>query len=554
MSEASTGSPREVRLGGASLLMASGTIVSRALGFIKVAVLAAAIGQTGSASADAFGLASQLPNSVYALIAGGVLSAVLIPQIVKASRGSDGGVAYVNKIMTLGIVIFVVVTLAAVLLAPALVSLYASSGNEGAGFSPRAFDLAVSFAYLCLPQIFFYGLYSLLGEVLNARNVFGPFTWAPIVNNVVAILGLFVFMTLYGQAQQNSTVEGWPAEKILLLAGTATIGIALQSLVLTFFWKRAGLRFRPDFRWKGVGLSATGKVAGWLFGMVLVTQIAGVIQTRVLSLATGDAASVATFNASWIVIMLPHSVIAVSITTAYFTRISGHAARSDLISVRKDVSTALRAIGLLLIFSAVALAVVVYPFARVFETDFHRVISMGNVILAFLGGLVPFGAWYIVQRTFYALGHTRTTFFLQCLQAVIFISIALVCTTLPAQWIAVGVASGTTIAGITHATVGVILMRKQLGGKGGRGVARRYVNYFVLSVISGMGGVGVLVLLGGFSATGFAQSGRFEAIVSMGLVGIVMVVIYAGLLTLTRNPEFFAMTQPLKRLLRSRAE
>ena len=554
MSEANPGNVRQVRLGGASLLMASGTIVSRALGFVKVAVLAAAIGQTGSASADAFGLASQLPNSIYALIAGGVLSAVLIPQIVKASRGPDGGVAYVNKIMTLGIVIFVVVTLAAVFLAPALVSLYASSANEGAGFSPQAFDLAISFAYLCLPQIFFYGLYSLFGEVLNARNVFGPFTWAPIVNNIVAIAGLFVFMALYGQAQQNSTVEGWPTEKILLLAGTATIGIALQALVLTLFWKRAGLSFRPDFRWKGVGLSATGKVAGWLFGMVLVTQIAGVIQTRVLSLATGDAASVATFNASWIVIMLPHSVIAVSITTAYFTRISGHAARSDLISVRKDVSTALRAIGLLLVFSAVALAVVVYPFARVFETDFHKVISMGNVILAFLGGLVPFGAWYIVQRTFYALGQTRTTFFLQCLQAVIFISIALACVTLPAQWIAVGVAVGTTIAGITHATVGSVLMRKQLGGTGGRGVAKRYVYYLVLSIISGFGGIGVLLLLGGFSPTGYAQSGRFEAIVAMALVGIVMSTIYAGLLILTRNPEFAAMTQPFLRRLRRRME
>lgn len=554
MSEMNPNNVRQVRLGGASLLMASGTIVSRALGFIKVAVLAAAIGQTGSASADAFGLASQLPNSIYALIAGGVLSAVLIPQIVKASRGADGGVAYINKIMTLGIVIFVIVTVAAVFLAPALVSLYASSGTSGAGFSPQAFDLAIAFAYLCLPQIFFYGLYSLLGEVLNARNVFGPFTWAPIVNNIVSIAGLFVFMALYGQAQQNSTVDGWTPEKILLLAGTATIGIVFQSLVLTLFWKRAGLKFRPDFRWRGVGLSATGKVAGWLFGMVLVTQIAGVVQTRVLSLATGDAASVATFNASWIVIMLPHSVIAVSITTAYFTRISGHAARNDLVSVRNDVSTALRSIGLLLVFSAVVLAVVVYPFARVFEADFHGAISMGNVILAFLVGLVPFGAWYIVQRTFYALGQTRTTFFLQCLQAVIFIGIAVVCVMLPAQWIAVGVASGTSIAGITHATVGVVLMRKQLGGSGGRGVARRYVTYFILSVVSGVGGVGVLLLLGGFSASGYAQSGRFEAIVSMAVVGIVMTVIYATLLTLTRNPEFAAMKEPVLRRLRRRVE
>ena len=125
---------------------------------------------------------------------------------------------------------------------------------------------------------------------------------------------------LEGQAEQNTSVEGWNTEQILLPAGTATIGIAGQALVLTLFWKRAGLSFRPDFRWKGVGLSATGKAAGWLFGMVLVTQIAGVVQSRVTSMASGDAASISTFQNSWQIFMLPHWVIAVSIATGVFTQ------------------------------------------------------------------------------------------------------------------------------------------------------------------------------------------------------------------------------------------
>lgn len=556
MSEATTGmtGARQVRLGSASILLASGTIVSRILGFVKVAVLAAAIGQTASASADAFAIATMLPNNIYALIAGGVLSAVLVPQIVKASRGADGGAAYVNKIVTLGVVIFAVVTIIAVFLAPALVELYAARSDGGPGFTPEAFALATSFAYLCLPQIFFYALYSILSEVLNARNVFGPFTWAPIVNNVVAIAGFIVFMALFGQAEQNSSVEGWTTEKILLLAGTATIGIAAQALVLTLFWKRAGLRFRPDFQWKGVGLAATGKAAGWLFGMVLVTQIAGIVQSRVVSMASGDAASNTTLGNSWLVFMLPHSVIAVSIATVYFTRISGHAAHGDLAGVRQDVSSSLRVIGLLLVFSAVALAVVVYPFARVFETDFSNVLAMGNVILAFLGGLVPFGAFFIVQRTFYALGQTRTTFFLQCLQTVVFIGIALMCIMLPSEWIAAGVAGATTVAGIAHALVGVFLLRKRLGGGGGRILTWRYFQYLVLSLLAGVGGAGLLVLLGGFSATGFAQSGRGEAILSMALVGILMALLYAALLALTRNPEFVAAANPLLRRLRRRNE
>lgn len=549
------GVPPPAKLRTASTLLASGTVVSRALGFIKVAVLAAAIGQLGSASADAFALANQLPNNIYALIAGGVLSAVLVPKVVAASRSTDGGAAFVNKIVTLGIVLFAGVTLVATLLAPALIGLYSESSSGGPGFTPQAFSLATAFAYLCLPQIFFYAIYSLLSEILNARNVFGPFTWAPVLNNVVAIAGLAVFMILFGQAERNSDVDVWTGGSILLLAGTATLGVAAQAMVLFFFWKRAGLRFRPDFHWRGVGLSATGKAAGWLFGMVLVTQLAGIIQNRVASLASGDSASISTLQASWLIFMLPHSVIAVSIATAYFTRMSNHATRGNLALVRSDLSSSLRGIGLLIVFSAVTLAVVAYPFARFFETEFTKVAATGNVVLAFLPGLVLFSALFLVQRVFYALGDTRTPFILQCIQSVIFVVGALFCAFLPSEWIAVGIAGVTTIAGGTQAIIALLLARRRLGGTGGLLVSVRYLQYLVLSLVAGAAGLGVLILLGGYSAAGFAQSGRLEALISISLVGLVMAAVYFTLLTIFRNPELATVTGPLwKRIRRQEAE
>jgi putative peptidoglycan lipid II flippase len=539
-----------VRLGRASALLASGTIVSRILGFLKVAVLAAAIGQVGSASADAFAIANQLPNNIYALVAGGVLSAVLVPQIVKAGRGADGGAGYVNKIVTLGVVLFAAVTLLATLLAPALVALYSQSSSGGPGFTPEAFALATAFAYLCLPQIFFYALYSLLSEVLNARNVFGPFTWAPVVNNIVAIAGLVVFMVLFGGAQQNSPVEAWGTDRVLLLAGTASLGVAAQAIVLAFFWRRTGLSFRPDFRWRGVGLSTTGRAAGWLFGMILVTQLAGIVQSRVASLASGDAASVSTLQNSWLIFMLPHSVVAVSIATAYFTRMSGHAARGDLAAVRADLSGSLRGIGLLIVFATVALAVVAYPFARVFETDFAKVVAMGDVILAFLPGLVLFSALFVIQRVFYALGDTRTPFVMQCIQSIVFVAGALACMALPTAWIAVGVAAVTSIAGSTQAIIAIVLVRRRLGGGGGGRVLVRHVQYLALALVAGAVGLGILVLLGGFDPGGFAQAGRVQAIIAIGVVGTVMALVYLGLLTLIRNPELASVTTSLTRRLR----
>lgn len=535
-------------LGRASAILASGTIVSRILGFVKVVVLAAAIGQVASVSADSFAIANQLPNNIYALVAGGVLSAVLVPQIVRAGLHDDGGERFINRVVTLGMVIFAAVTILATLAAPLLVALYAQSAASGSGrgFTPEALQLATAFAYWCLPQIFFYALYSLLSEVLNARNVFGPFTWAPVLNNVVAIAGLLVFMGLFGDASNNSSLQHWDAGRISLLAGTATLGVAAQALVLFFFWKRVGLRFRPDFRWRGVGLAATGKAAGWLFAMILVTQVAGIFQSNVASIATGQGASNSALANTWLLFMLPHGVIAVSIATAYFTRMSEHANRGDLDSLRSDLSASLRAIGLGMVFAAVALAVVAYPFARVFESKFSNVLAMGDVLLAFVPGLILFSILFVLQRVFYALGDTRTPFLMQCVQSGLFIIGALLCSLLPTEWIAVGIAAVTSIAGSVQAVVAIILVRRRIGGMDGRLMLRRHIQFLLLALVSGAVGFIVLILLGGLSADGFAQSDRGAAIVSVAIIGAVMGLVYFGLLLLIRNPELTSVTTILK--------
>ncbi|MFZ9106000.1 MAG: lipid II flippase MurJ, partial [Pontimonas sp.] len=133
-------------IGRAGALMASGTIVSRLLGFVSAILLARTLGTVGS-GADAFALANQLPNNIYALIAGGVLTAVLVPQIVRASADQDGGAAYINKIVTVGFVIFVSLAALATLLAPLLVLLYAQQGGDASrGFSADDVALATALA------------------------------------------------------------------------------------------------------------------------------------------------------------------------------------------------------------------------------------------------------------------------------------------------------------------------------------------------------------------------------------------------------------------------
>lgn len=541
-------------LGRASAALASGTLVSRALGFVSAAVLAWTIGQQNQ-GANAFAIANQLPNNIYAIIAGGLLSAVLVPQIVRAAHHHDGGQTFVNRLVTLGIVVFLGVTLLATLCAPLLVALYAGGG--GSALKGDGVALAVSLAYWCLPQIFFYALYSLLGEVLNARGVFGPFTWAPVLNNVVAIAGLIVFAVLFGVDPAHRDPASWDAAKVGLLAGSATLGVAAQALILIAFWRRTRLGFRPDFRWRGVGLGGAGKAAAWTFGMILVTQLAGIVQSQVAVSAGADDPSVAVLRTAWLIFMLPHSIVAVSIATPYFTRMSAHARDGRIDSLRADLSGSLRTIILLIAGAGVALAAAALPFAAFFAHDTREILGIGGVLLAYLVGLVPFSTQFLVQRTFYALGDTRTPFFVQLVQSALFVAGALTVLLLPPSAIAAGIAIVTSLAGIVQVLVLSALLRRRLGGIDGRRVIRRFGVYALATLPAAAVGLLVLWALGGLSplgsgavAGGFAYAGKVAELVSVVLIGGATLLVYLAVLWLARVPELRELVSPLRRLVR----
>jgi putative peptidoglycan lipid II flippase len=533
------------RIGRASLFLASGTLVSRLLGFAKVAVLAATIGVVGS-GADAFAVANGLPNTVYVIVAGGVLSAVLVPQIVRASAHADGGSAYINKLLTLAFVILAGATIVATLAAPLLTSLYAGSNAE-------ILPLAIAFAWWCLPQIFFYGMYTLLGEVLNARRSFGPFTWVPVLNNVVAIAGLVAFGAIFGFDPDGlRQVEDWTPGMVALLAGTATLGIVAQAVVLFWFWRRVGLRYRPDFAWRGVGLRAAGKLAGWTFGMLLLTTGAGIVQSQVLIVASGNGASVAAVDTAWLVFMLPHSVITVSIATAYFTRMSEHAATDRLDEVRSDLSGAMRGVLVILMLAAVGLMVVAYPFGAVFNRGLDGASTIGNIIIAFAVGLVSFSLLFVVQRTFYALNDTRTPFFFTLFQVIVFAVGALCALLLPLDLIGVGVALATSVAVTAQFVLATALLRRRLGTLDGRRILGTLARSLLALIVPVGVGITLLVAFGGLVEGGFAISSVVGAMVTMVVIGIVMSALYFGGLWLLRSPELHGFAAPLVARLRRR--
>ena len=527
----------------ASILIGAGTIVSRVTGLLRTIVLVAAVGAIGFAG-DAFAVANQLPNNIYVIISTGLLTAVIVPQIVKVSTHADGGQAFISKLLTLGTVVLVVTTGLAIAVAPWLVAIYAPE------FTPDQLALATAFAYWCLPQIFFYGVFALLGEILNARRVFGPYTWAPIVNNLVSITGFTLFIVIFGPGQTQ--VEDWTPEMIALLAGTATLGIVIQTVVLLLFWRRAGLHLRPDFRWRGVGLNQLGRLAGWTFLMVIAGQLAGWIQSRVLSGASGEAAANLVVLNAWLIFMLPYSIIVLSIGTPYFTQLSehAHAGRDD--DVRGDIGRSIRTLGLFIVIATAALMAAAIPASRIFTDSADQAVDAALVLVCFLVGLVPLAVLFVIQRTFYAYDDTRTPFFFTLLQCTLVVVTALVAAwTLPVEVLAAGVALGQSLSSLVQVIVATWLLRRRLGRIDVRGWMLSLGRFALAAVPAGAAGWLTFQLLGGVD--GWMVSDRLLGAIGTLIIGTVSLLVYVGFLALLRAPELGPAVDIVRRLVRGRS-
>ena len=406
------------RLVSASALMAGGTATSRVLGYFRLMLLVYLFGN-GTRQAEMFTIATTVPNSMYILLAGGVLNTVLVPQIVRAIRGdADRGEAYTNRIMTAGLIALGLITLLLTLAVPAIVSLYSAGGWKSPELSAQ-YQSMIMLAYYCMPQVFFYGVHVMAGQVLNARDRFGPMMWAPIANNIVSIMVLLLYLIVF---ERTSTGAPFTTSQELLLGLGSTLGIAAQAAVLIPFLRASGYHFRPRFDFKNTGLGKTFRLAKWTLGFVLVTQAAFIVVSKLASGATvgGEGAGLTAYSNAYAVWILPHSLITVSLATAMLPSASRLAAAGDQAGVAAETMRAIRLAMTALLPASVAFLVLGLPLAHLafgFGQGAKDASYVGGALMALAIGLVPFTVQYVCLRAFYALEDTRTTFFLQCLIA-----------------------------------------------------------------------------------------------------------------------------------------
>jgi putative peptidoglycan lipid II flippase len=469
------GRHRSPSIARSSGVMAAGTLASRVTGMVRTLAQAYALGAV--AVADAYNVANSLPNAVYNLMLGGILSSVIVPLLVSAAgREDDQGEAYDQRMFTLLTLALLAMTLVATLAAAPLVYLYSGpvSGPE--------LHLMVIFAFFFIPQIFFYGISSLAGAVLNARGSFAAPMWTPVINNLVVIGVMAAFVAIAGFGVRPATIT--PGEVRLIGLGT-TLGVAAQTAALVPALWRAGFRWRPRFDFRRREMSEIWHMAGWMFGYIGTTQAALLVTIRTANEASvlaarahvGYGAGYTPFAYAWQLFQMPYAIVGISVITALLPRMSAHAAgrRPDL--VRADFSAGLRLASVIVVPSSLVLAVLGPALAEILlahgATSLASARYMGEVFAVLCLGLMPYTAFQLELRVFYALHDSRTPALIGVATMLVNIAANYAALALLAPgYIVAGLGLGFGLSNVAGSLLAWLLLSRRLGGLGGRAIAR----------------------------------------------------------------------------------
>ncbi|MPY97703.1 MAG: murein biosynthesis integral membrane protein MurJ [Actinophytocola sp.] len=516
--------------------IAIASLISRITGFLWKMMLVWALG-IGLRN-DSFNVANTLPNIVYELLLGGVLASIVVPLLVRSQDDPDGGKAYTQRLLTVALSLLAVATAIAVIAAPLFTSLYVDSSTDRA--NP---ELTTAFAYLLLPQILFYGVFALLMAILNAKQIFGPPAWAPVVNNLVVMLTIGVFALMPGEISVDPVRMG--DAKLLTLGIGVTLGIVAQAVMLIPPMLRTGFRFR--WNW---GIDARmkefGGLAAWILGYVAVSQVGYIVTTRVLT--AGDEGGMTAYYNAWLLFQLPYGVIGVSLLTAIMPRMSRAAADGDHPQLVANLSYASRISTVTLLPIAAVMTVVgssvgvaLFSFGA---SDVAAAGRLGDSLAIAAFGLLPYALVMLQLRVFYALKDARTpTLIMLVMTAVKVPLLYLAAGLLDPTQIVLGAMLVNSLTFVVGAVLGQVWLWVRLGNLR----SRRVLGVILFTVFASGLGVGAAVVIGMLVPD--ALPSTLRAWVSLVAQSVVGLGVSFGVLAALKVDELAPLTNRVSRLL-----
>jgi putative peptidoglycan lipid II flippase len=507
-----TEAPRTVR---AAVGIAVVTAASRLVGFARVLVVAAVLGTTYLG--NAFQSANSISNVVFELVAAGALSAVLVPAFVELLEGGPQREAEEVAGGVLGVAVAILGSLAlvGVLAAPLLARLLTLGVPDDVATEQR--QLVAFLLVFFLPQVVLYAGGTVATGVLHAKRRFLAVAAAPMANTVVMVVCLLAFRAV---TDGSSSMDLSLGER-LLLAVAGTGGVVAFTGVLMGACRASGFRLRPRLNGRDPRVVRVLHQAGW--GIVLHTS-AGVLLGGAILAGAAVEGGVVAYQVAWVFFLAPYAIFAQPIQTAILPEWVVEARDDTMERFATSVRWAIERIAVPVLPLAAAMVALAGPgmrlvsFGAATDGDGPELLAVAVATLAL--GLLPYAAFLLLARAFYALNDSKTPG-----------KVALVVAGAGALVMAVGAflthgSARIAVIGLAHTTaqiLGAAFLIALLGRRIGRRVLTPVVG--LMAVISAV--VGVVMWLG---ARTFLENHRGR---TADLVAVVAMVVLGGIVTVT---------------------
>lgn len=502
--------------------IAAGTAMSRLTGYGRVLALGylmqttAREGDPGSQLASAYYLANNMPNIVYDLVLGGILSATLVPLFTNCFRDEDDDA--VSALVTTSVVALGALTVVATVAAPLIIDAYTSVRVDPSVDADRYRAVATTLAYWFLPQIFFYGLTSIATALLHARRMFFAAAWAPVLNNVVVIAVLVGARTLIDGQPSLETLQTDATFRFAVGFGTSA-GVAAMAVVLLPSLLRARLRLSWRLDWGHVAVRRMLTLSGWTAGYVVANQIAFAIVTV---LAQRDTAGFSAYNTMYIFFQLPYGLLAVTVMTTLSPELADDVARADWSRFRSRIRHGIWLITLTTAPAAVLFVTAPEPVANL-AGSLGRLEDAPEVLAAFSVGLVGFSLYLFFMRGFYAMQNTKTPFVINAIENLLNVVLGIV---LVVRFGVIGLALAFALAYVISAALAYWSLANWSRGLGGGVLVPRLTRLAAAALASGVAVWAVRDRVGDDSGAGL--------FVRLAVCGLVCLGVYLAVVVATR--------------------
>lgn len=490
-------------------MMSVATTLSRITGFIRMWAMAAALGASGLTAA--YNVANNIPNMIFELVAGGILSALFIPTYlqVKAERGDDAAWRFASHVFNIFVLALGVVALAGTLFPEPFTWTQTFRSTSS---SAEVRETAAFFFRFFAIQVVAYGGGMVMQGVLNANRRYLWTALGPVFNNLVVIATMLVVATM----PLDSTA-------LRILAIGTTLGVVAMFGVMVPSLVKSGIRYTPSIGWRDPDVRRMLKLAVPTVIYVVTNLVAVSFRNATALSVTSNGPAVLAY--AWTFYQLPYGILAVALATAVFTEMSQSAGAGDMAGFRRTFSQGLRATAVLMLpASALVIALshqlsTLYLIGR-FEPS--QIPTVASALRVWAAGLVFFACMMFVLRAFYSLKDTRTPMLVNLGTTSIHVGGYLLLTTGLKTWTGFGINGVPLADGIFYMIqfgVLALLLRKRVGGFDLGGFAGAFIRMVVASVAAGAAAWGTAWMM---RTVGTGFSGAILQVVAGATVGLVV--------------------------------